>query len=96
MRRDRYEIGHVLCDMHDGFKGLPDNLGVAHHTKFRTDNATAAVTALAGKHPGNKFLIVISVDMNAASHDIVAVYSYDNRYFGVVELAYAIADDAQA
>lgn len=87
MKRKCYELGDVLCDMHDCFRGLPDNLKICSEATLRTDHASEMVTiANNGRHPGNKFLVVVGY--NRSSLRLTAVYSYDNRYFGMVELKY--------
>jgi hypothetical protein len=85
MRREAYMVGNVLCDMHDGFRFLPDNLEVVSHIRWYDGKATEKVTALAGKHPGNKFLVVVGETV-AYDGNIVAAYSYDGSRMGVVEL----------
>lgn len=87
MKKDRYEKGDILCDMHDRFAGLPDNLRVKNVVATRTDLASQFVQQLNnGKHPGNKYLVV--VDLGGFGTTVVAAYAYDNHYFGMVELEY--------
>lgn len=81
-----YQVGDVLCDMHDGFKGLPDDLEVVRDIKVRTDAAGDMIMGACGHQPCNKSLVIIGY-----SHSflyLVAAYSYDGRYFGMVELRY--------
>jgi hypothetical protein len=82
MKRDSYDVGNVLCDMHDGFKDLPDNLEVVARIQVTTESASKIITAFFGVHPGNKYLTVVGDNM----HGPVAAYSYDARYFGLVQL----------
>ena len=90
MKKNQYACGDCLCDMHYGFRHLPDNLDVVEHFTFRNDNASAAVQAMfGGKHPGNKILCVFSDDpCFSGAYDLAACYAYDGATFGIVTLKY--------
>lgn len=84
MKKERYEKGDILCDMHDGFRGLPDNLQIGDVVRLRIDTASQLITAMVGKHPGNKYLTVVGYSYNF--NHIVAAWSYDGDMFGMAEL----------
>lgn len=80
-----YESGDILCDMHDGFKYLPGNLKPVQHIKTHMDDSSKVIMAFnRGKHPGNKYLVVIGKDY--LSGNLIAAYGYDNRLLGIVVL----------
>jgi hypothetical protein len=85
--KDTYKVGDILCDMHDGFSYLPKNLIVLEHRKLRTDDALKMLQEfcepLSIKTPTNKYLVIVS-DMTNGKYK--AMYSYDDRIFGVVEI----------
>ncbi len=82
------DAGDRLCDMHDGFQDFTlktDGFRLISHVKIRNDQASAAISAtLSGvsrcRVACNKILYL----MGATSSEIVAMYSWDNRYLGIV------------
>jgi len=55
--------------------------------KLRTDRATEMLlAATGGKHPGNKYLVIVGHD--SSFNHLVAVWSYDAMHFGMVELKF--------
>lgn len=85
MKRETYKEGDILCDMHDGFKGLPDNLEVVSSILLRTDKATEVLYNITdGAIPGNKYLVIVGHSPDYSY--LVAAYSYDGRVFGMVQL----------
>ena len=82
-RKDDYSVGDVLCDMHDGFEGIPKNLRVVSFITVGNVNAARTLCALTNDvHPGNKYLTIVGEN----TKHYVAAYSYDNQIFGLVEL----------
>lgn len=88
-RKDYYEAGDVLCDMHDHFKYLPDNLEVIKVMNLQKESGAHDYVQdfLRGiydqvKH-GNKYLTVVG---EAPDGGYIAVYSYDDHIFGMVQL----------
>ena len=88
---DEYKPGDILCDMHDKFKYLPENLRVVSHIQVQAEGATEIFMKLAQSqypepinHPGNKYLMVIA--WGTWARNLIAAYSYDDRYFGMVAL----------
>lgn len=92
MHKNSYDHGDVLCDMHYGYRDLPNNLEVVREVRLRTDHATEMLlAATGGKHPGNKYLVVVGRSPDYCH--LVAVWSYDARYFGMVELKMTPQED---
>ena len=86
-RQERYKVGDVLCDMHDGFKYLPDNLtpGDDNYIKVRLDGSSELLRRLCNnKMVTNKYLVVVAL----TEVGYLAAWSYDDRYFGLVELTH--------
>lgn len=79
-------VGDVLCDMHDGLR-LPEGVSNVVHRRIRKEGSTAVVAAFltyAGSRASytNKYLVV--ADVCEHSDQVTAVYSYDDRTFGIV------------
>lgn len=81
-----YNVGNVICNMHYGLS-LPNNLKVVSHIRMSCENSSAKLMAFTNRHPGNKFLVIVGEN----GLNMVAVYSYDNMMFGMVELQYVEA-----
>lgn len=87
MRRREYPVGAVLCDMHDGYRNLPDNLAVYNEVRLDTTQGTKIINLLVGgPWYVNKFLTVVGHTPDMAR--LVAAYSYDGRMMALVELAF--------
>jgi hypothetical protein len=87
MEKETYEPDDILCDMHDGWKGLPNNLEVVHAIRFNHSKSSHIVQMLNNnKHPGNKYLVVVG--NGTFGSNLVAAYSYDANFLGIVELRY--------
>jgi hypothetical protein len=84
MKKDEYVIGDCLCDMHDGFDHLPDNLEVVAHIKLSSLVSRHILNLMSGRQPDNKNLTVVGFDPSYCN--IIAAYSYDAKVFGLVEL----------
>jgi len=87
MKKTTYEVGDMLCDMHDGFQYLPDNLKMVSHIIMQDETALQLANAFV-KSPINKYLYVVGEV--PFTGNIVAVYQYDGIYFGMAELKYTM------
>lgn len=78
-----YNVGDIISDMHYGLS-LPNNLKIISHIRLSCKNSSAKLMAFTNRHPSNKFLVIVGEN----GLNMVAVYSYDNTMFGMVELQY--------
>lgn len=86
MKREIYKIGDVLCDMHYGYKYLPDNLVIDSFLSFDCDSRKMITAMFPNIAFDNKYLVVVSDEQT----DLLAAYSYDGQTLGLVKLSYRI------
>lgn len=80
------EVGSVLADMHYGITSL--DLGTPHEVvssiQFPCEKGDELIRAILGRSVTNKFLVVVCEDNYKGN--IVAMWSYDARTVGLVEI----------
>ncbi len=95
--KTHYERGDFLCDMHDGFEFLPKNLTVVSHSVTTIPEGVSGldmVRELCNRGVTNKDLYVTGPTFDGRA-DIGAVYSYDERRFGLVTLKVEYSDESE-
>lgn len=79
-----YHIGDRVCDMHDGFKGVP--IKVTDFVQLRVDGSSEMLSKVLehqgiDRLPTNKVAVVVDYGTRC-KHELLAAYSYDDRWFG--------------
>jgi hypothetical protein len=83
--KKEYSIGDELCDMHDSFRFLPENLEVVGCVRLAAEN-NKELMAMFSKKLHNKSLFVVGYTPSGIN--LVAAWYYDMNTFGMCELKY--------